>query len=188
MPDQTLRTSSEKELIVSANQGNTSALSELYTRYFQKVVSRCLALVKNRDTAHDLAQDVLLKALEKLSSFHVQASFSTWLYAIATNHCLEYLRREKIHPLLPLEEGLYVSNDAPEQDTQPGIDLLEKKMNRMLEHLSEEERNLLISKYCEGKSIQELQEVHQLSGSAVKMRLKRAKHKLALLFAQPSGR
>ncbi|EMR02173.1 RNA polymerase sigma factor [Cesiribacter andamanensis] len=186
MPEPIHHSLDEISLIELANQGNVAALGELYSRYYQKVVSRCLTLVKNSDTALDLAQDVLIKALEKLPDFHVQASFATWLYAITTNHCLEYLRKENKHSTLPLEEARYISSDTADGDTQ--LLLLEKKMGSLLDCLSEEERQLLLLKYCDEKSIRQLQELHHLSASAVKMRLKRAKHKLALLFKQAADR
>ncbi|AHM61947.1 ECF subfamily RNA polymerase sigma-24 subunit [Flammeovirgaceae bacterium 311] len=174
----------EGDLIAAAAQGDRSALGKLYSRYYPKVFYKCLSFVKDKATAADLAQDVLLKAIEKLPLFQGQASFSTWLYAIASNHCLEYLRKEKQHTAVSLEEGMHLCIDELERDSQLYLDGLEKNLKVLLDQLSQQDRSLLISKYCHDKSIQELQEIYHLSPSAIKMRLKRSKEKLAQLLNQ----
>ena len=184
MGNKTIHSKEEEDLIAAAVLGDCSSLSELYKRYIPKVVFRCLSFVKDKATADDLAQDVLLKAIEKLPTYHEQSSFSTWLYAIATNHCLEHLRKERQHMNVPLEKGMDVSTDEPERESKLQLDLLENKLSQFLKQLSSEDRSLLISKYCHNKSIHELQKIHQLSPSAIKMRLKRAKEKLIQLFQQ----
>lgn len=177
----------EGALIAAAAQGDRSAMGKLYSSYYPKVFYKCLSFVKDKAAAADLAQDVLLKSIEKLPTFQGQASFSTWLYAIANNHCLEYLRKEKQHMVVSLEEGMHVCIDELERDSQFYLDGLEKNLQVLLDQLSQEDRSLLISKYCHHKSIQELQEIYHLSPSAIKMRLKRSKEKLAQLLNQAPG-
>ena len=174
----------ENELVSAAVAGDHSSLSELYRRYFQKLVFRCLSFVKDEDIAYDLAQDVFLKAIKKLPSFHQHASFSSWLYTIATNHCLEYLRREKLHQAVPLEKAMDVSTDVFEQEAAFHLDQLENKLQSLLKQLNQQDRILLVSKYCQDVSIKDLQKECQLSSSAIKMRLKRLKQKLAVLLNQ----
>jgi RNA polymerase sigma factor (sigma-70 family) len=187
MSSKNFHNTKEGGLIAAAVQGDESSLSKLYTRYYPKVADRCLSIVKDKATADDLAQDVLLKAIEKLPLFQLQASFSTWLYAIATNHCLEYLRKEKQHQSVSLEEGMHICMDEPEQESQLQLGSLEKKLSVYLKQLSKEDQNLLISKYCHNKSIKELQDTYTLSASAIKMRLKRSKERLAQLLGQSTG-
>ena len=174
----------ENELVSAAVAGDHSSLSELYRRYFKKLVFRCLSFVKDEDIAYDLAQDVFLKAIKNLPSFHQHASFSSWLYTIATNHCLEHLRREKQHQAVPLEKALHVSSDGFEQETAFHLDLLESKLQKLLKQLNKQDRILLVAKYCQDVSIKDLQEEYKLSSSAIKMRLKRLKEKLAVLLNQ----
>lgn len=173
----------EEDLIATAIRGDAASLGELYRRYFPKVVFRCLSIVKDRAAADDLAQDVLLRAMDKLPSLQLHASFSGWLYAIAMNQCLEYLRKEKQHHTVSLEEGMQVSNEDVEGESLQ-LSLLKNNLNIYLHQLSPEDQNLVVQKYCHNKTIQELQHSHQLSASAIKMRLKRAKQKLMKLFYQ----
>lgn len=188
MGNKTFHSTKERDLIAAAIGGDHSCLSELYTRYFPKVVCRCLSFVKDKATADDLAQDVLLRAIEKLPSFQQQASFSTWLYAIATNYCLEHLRKERQHMTVSLEEGVHVSIDEREGESQLlRLDLLENNLSVFLKQLNGENRKLLISKYGYDKSIEELQKDFCLSSSAIKMRLKRSKQRLAQLFDKAQG-
>jgi RNA polymerase sigma-70 factor (ECF subfamily) len=76
--------------------------AEIFELYRSRVVAWCYRVSKNRDTANDLAQEVFLKAYRNRHSFRGDSSVSTWLYAIARNHCLTALRRHS-HDLLPLD-------------------------------------------------------------------------------------
>ena len=67
----------------------------LYNRYQQKVLDKCFSFVKNRSLAEELAEDVFSKTFEKLSGFEGKSSFSSWLYSITYNHCIDYLRLKK---------------------------------------------------------------------------------------------
>jgi RNA polymerase sigma-70 factor (ECF subfamily) len=77
---------------------------EVFNRYHGRVVSWCHRVVKNRDTAHDLAQEVFLKAYRHRAAFRGESRFSTWLYAIARNHCLTAAKKlhagaDRIEPI-----------------------------------------------------------------------------------------
>lgn len=172
----------EGDLVKAALNGDSSSLSELYSRYFLKVVSHCHLLVKDKDTAYDLAQDVLLKAIVKLPSLQNSACFSAWLYSIANNHCVEYLRKGKQHPTVPLEVEMMVSNDESDAEALLSHDLEERNLHVFLHQLSRLDRRLLVLKYCHNTPIKELQKSYTLSSRAIKMRLKRSRKKLVLLF------
>lgn len=173
----------DEELVIGAVYDNSSCLGELYSRYYQKVFHKCISFVKDESIAFDLAQDVLLKAFFRLQSFRHEAGFSTWLYAITANHCREYLREKRYTNAVSLEESnSRMIAEAGEEVVEAGLQWQEGKLNEYLGYLGIDEREMLLMKYCQDKSIQELQERYQLSASAVKMRLSRAKKKLALLF------
>lgn len=177
----------DEELVIGAVYDNSSCLGELYSRYYQKVLHKCMSFVKDDSIAFDLAQDILLKAFFRLQTFRREAGFSTWLYAITANHCKEYLREKRHTNAVSLEEGkgMVVAEPADEAE-ELNLKILEGKLYMYLNYLGTDEREMLLMKYCQDKSIQELQERYQLSASAVKMRLSRAKKKLALLFYRSS--
>jgi RNA polymerase sigma-70 factor (ECF subfamily) len=75
-----------------------STLDELFQRHRARVATWCYRLTGEVDSAADLAQDILLKAFQRLDSFRGQARFTTWLYSIARNHCMDALRARAIRP------------------------------------------------------------------------------------------
>lgn len=173
---------SDEELIEGGIRKDPACLGELYSRYFKKVHQQCMAFVKDRQTAFDLSQDILLKAFSRLPSFRKNSSFSSWLWAIGNNHCKDYSRTIKRQAQVSLHEeknlGIAESTEEHEQ-----LNLTEEILP-LLEHLPATDRDLLILKYSKGTSVQELQHIFQLSESAVKMRLSRAKEKLTSLLHQ----
>lgn len=175
-------TLSDEELIEGGIRQDSACLGALYSRYFQKVHQQCLRFVKDKQTAFDLTQDILLKAFSRLSTFRKRSDFSSWLWAIGNNHCKDFVRTVKQQALIALtEERTNTLTEAVEEDKRAE---LTKDTLRLLEHLPSDEKNLLILKYVHGTSVQELQHLYQLSESAVKMRLSRARKKLASVFKQ----
>jgi RNA polymerase sigma-70 factor (ECF subfamily) len=176
---------SDEQLVVQLQLGNQNAMGELYVRYHMLVFGKCLSFTKNTDDANDLAQDVMIRVMEKIGSFKEESKFSTWLYAITLNYCTDQIRKAKSKYFEPLcakydladniEVYFYELNEA---------EVKEAYEEKALASISEEEQNLLIMKYQDKKSIQDLQKMYNLSASAVKMRLKRARGKAASIYAK----
>ncbi|MDH7513207.1 MAG: sigma-70 family RNA polymerase sigma factor [Clostridiales bacterium] len=83
----------EKELIRLAQQGNGEAFGQLVERYKTKVFSLAYGLTRDRATADDLAQEILIKAYYVLPKFKFRSEFGTWLFRVAVNHIKDYLRK-----------------------------------------------------------------------------------------------
>ncbi len=134
----------------------------------------------------DVAQQVFLKAYLGIKRFDQRAAFSTWLYKIAVNECWDYLRKKKVRPLVyeaDLSEeqvsrldGIVSADRPPEgpNDRAEARELLE----RMLDTLPEQDRQLLLLKEVEGFSVQELAEILKLNVNTVKVRLFRARGRI----------
>ena len=167
-------------------RGNPEGMSVLYQRYFPKVYQKCWSLCRDADQAFDLAQDILLKAFERLHTFCGKASFSTWLYTLTYNHYRDFFRKSKRLAVSRL--GAYDPGDeaAPEaaiaETDEPDAD--QSTMLGLLNKLPDAERTLLLRKYRDGESIEHLTGQFSLSAGAVKMRLKRARTKLNQLYAR----
>ncbi|WKN41768.1 RNA polymerase sigma factor [Tunicatimonas pelagia] len=161
---------------------DTAAFGRLYDRYADKVFAKCVSFTHDRAEAEDLAHDVFLKVYLKLSEFRFQAKFSTWLYSITYHECVEYARKNK---KAMKEQEAYSSEQTHQIDeAESEAALLELRINqlkRLLEKISPEERALLLMKYQDGASVEEIMAHTQLGESAVKMRLKRAKEKVISL-------
>ncbi len=156
--------------------------SMLYGRYSDKVYSKCLSLLKNEAAAQDAAQDVFLKIFLNLAKFNKKSRFSTWVYSITYNYCIDYLRRKKKEKtiLTDEEEG----KDPIEEDFDEK-EILEMEIERLafiLDKIPPEDKMVLLMKYREDLSIKDISKAFDKSESAIKMKLKRAKNKVRKLY------
>lgn len=176
----------DAQLIARIQSHDKAALGELYSRYFTKVFQKCMTMIKDEDTAFDLAEESLIKAFDHLDGFRGQASFSTWLYTITHRHCLEAIRKQKKSVTNSTEE--LAEDDQPLADPGENNDNEEQHtvMIALVNALPRPERELLEAKYTKGESIEQLQESYAVSPSAIKMRLMRTKEKLNQLYALAS--
>ncbi len=152
------------------------ALEELLGRYRKKILRKCLQYVKNKDTAEDLVQEVQIKIFHHLLKFRLESRFSTWLFVIVNNTCIDYLRKHKRHQFMELTKSIV--EHMQEADSVDTDHISAEHLEQYLTQVSEEEKLLLVMKYREGVSIKDLSQSLQLTESAIKMRLKRARKKI----------
>jgi len=92
-----------RELVRRFKHGEEKAYNELVNLYKQRIFNLVLKMVRNREDAMDLAQEAFVKAYHSLKDFREEASFSTWLYRIAVNLCLNFTQRDKFRSFILLE-------------------------------------------------------------------------------------
>jgi len=165
-------------LIQEIKNGDKEVFGELYRKYYPKVHRKCYSFTRNPSEASDLAQDILLKTFEYIHSFRGESKFSTWLYSITNNHCIEYIRKKNHHPETGLDEGYDIPDTEGKEEDGSAPEEMFLLLNKSLETLSSEEKELLYLKYEKNLSVKEIQGFLNLSASAVKMRLKRARDKV----------
>ena len=175
----------EDEILISfiIKDKNTDAFEELYDRYKNMVFNRVFNFVGNIEDAKDLTQDIFLKCFVKLHSFEGNSKFSSWLYALTYNHCVNYIQRNQSHKIkhnsIDYEKVEYIIGDDSEKILfQIPVDILKLA----LEKINAEEKSLLLLKYQDDLSIKDLQNLYHISESAVKMRLKRARTKILKVY------
>jgi RNA polymerase sigma factor (sigma-70 family) len=156
-----------------------SFFEELYERYADKVYRKCLTLVKDAARAEDFTHDIFLKLIVKLGSFKEEARFSTWLYSITYNYCMDQLRVNKKRGEVNLEEEV----DVMDEDVDVSVLIEEKdadakRLHRAIDTLTTEERSILMMKYLDDLSIRDIASVFRITESAVKMRLLRSRENL----------
>ncbi|HSG68020.1 MAG TPA: RNA polymerase sigma factor [Bacteroidales bacterium] len=166
---------SDEEILNLITQSKDNNLFEiLRDRYYIKVTDKCMGLLKNRTLALEFADEIFSKAFDNLERLRNLASFSSWLYSITYNHCIDYLRIKKnLH--YPEWDQM---NDIPEiiDETEEEIaDYDYDNLIKILEQVHPEEKALLLMKYQDDLSIKEISRALRISESATKMRLKRAK-------------
>lgn len=176
---------SDEELIEKYLATQSSLyFDQLYNRYINKVYSKCISLLKDEARAEDAAQEIFLKIFMNLGRFSGKSKFSTWVYSISYNYCIDTIRKSKKNL------QLFSSEEAEGQDVIDDIDdsaILEMEIDRLkivLDELPVDDKAVLIMKYQQDLSIKEIAEIIDKSESAVKMKLKRAKHKSQKYYQQ----
>ncbi|MBK8472662.1 MAG: RNA polymerase sigma factor [Sphingobacteriales bacterium] len=163
------------------SSGDTALFSVLYDRYANKVYRKCIGMVRNKDDAQDLAHDILVKAFLNISNFEGNSTFSTWIYAISYNQCIDFLRQRQKLPTNDYEESDNLLNYQDDDTQIAEKELFEmgvERLNLLIYQLSEDDRAILLMKYQDGMSIDNIILVLNVTESAVKMRLKRDRERL----------
>jgi RNA polymerase sigma-70 factor (ECF subfamily) len=164
------------ELLVSTFRatGDERHFEELYDRYIKKVENKCYALLKDRALSAESAREIMGKVFEKLTTFKGNSSFSTWLYSITYNYCIDYLRfRKKMHyPNWNSENELPEIVDEEYEDVS---DMSYQQLLDILEIIHPEEKAMILMKYRDDLPMRLIADALRISEGAAKMRLKRAK-------------
>ncbi|WP_075559012.1 RNA polymerase sigma factor [Parabacteroides timonensis] len=164
--------------------GDTGCFACLLDRYSRPVHSLILKMVRNKEDAEELAQDVFMKVFRNLPSFKADCSFSTWIYRIAYNTAISELRRKK-------QEFVAIEESQIENVSEEEVSILlgrtsENDQVEKLEHaltlLPPEERAMIMLFYMKQKSIEELTVITGLGASNVKVKLHRIRKKLFVLI------
>lgn len=162
----------------------------LYDRYAGKIYSKALTMLGDEEIAEDATQEIFTKIFLNLKKFNGKSKFSTWVYSVTYNFCIDYIRKNKKAKKLFTRE-LENPPDvlATEVPDEALLRMEVSRLKRVLAELSNEERSILLMKYQDDMSIKEISSIINKNDSAVKMRLKRAKEKAKKihdkLFPQP---
>ena len=174
----------ERELITKAAQGDQDAFAQLLDAHQSKVYALTLRLVNSPEDALDLTQETFFNAWRGLPGFHFESKFSTWLYRLATNAAIDFLRREKLRrglnvtPLWSGDDNQQVL-DIPDRRFTPQDELERKEFQeavvRGLGKLSDEHRQVLVLRELNGLSYAEIAQVLGIEEGTVKSRISRAR-------------
>ncbi len=185
---------SDEALLRKVAAGETAAFSGLVERHQGRLLRVCERLLGNPEDARDAAQEVFFKVFRKASAFEPRGEVFTWLYRIATNHCLNRLRRRKILRFVGL------AGDDPEREGEldpvdPGADperaLAARRRwrttRKVIAGLPANQRTVLILAKFEGLSYRQIAEVLEITEGAVESRLFRAMQRLQTQAKDPTG-
>ena len=177
--DNSTQSFSDEELVkLFVDTQQNKFFEKLYERYADKVYHKCISFVKDSAKAEDLTHDIFLKLIFKLGTFKEDAKFSTWLYSITYNHCMDQLRTNKKRGEVFQDEPLDVPDDIDLNVLFDGDDVIAKNLNAALDHLTVDEKAILFMKYMDELSIRDIANIFKVTESAVKMRLLRSREKL----------
>ena len=158
---------------------NHTSFEILVGRYKDLVYTLCYRLVGNSSDAEDLMQEVFTKVFLNFKNFEERSKFSSWVYRIAHNHCLNYINRRQ-------RESEIIGEYTEEKKRISEINSADvsEKMQASLNQILPDQRGILIMKYVMGLDLKEIGETLELSIGAVKMRLKRARDDFRGVYQQ----
>ena len=179
----------ENEIIRSVLRGNVNDFEKLVTAYEKNVYNIALRMVGDPDDAADMTQETFIKAYRALSGFRGDSKFSSWLYRIASNVCLDFLRSRSRHPQVSLsgaDEDDRTAFELPDMSQNPEEQLMKKlsmeAVRRGLGQLPEQQRQILVLRELGGLSYAELAQTLGLEEGTVKSRIFRARKRLCALL------
>jgi RNA polymerase sigma-70 factor, ECF subfamily len=171
----------ERALLEAAQAGDRAALETLLSGYLSPIYRFGMKMCRDRHDAEDVVQETLLAASRSVEDFRGASSLSTWLYSIARRACLRRRRRGKHEPesFLPLDSPVHGGGladdriEAPDEEAARGE--LSRALQRAIERLEEDHREVLVLRDVQGLTAPEVAEVLGISVEAVKSRLHRAR-------------
>lgn len=162
-----------KELIQRTLLGDVEAFAELFREHFQPVYNYALSLCNDPASAEDLTQEAFIRAHANLERFGPPWNFRTWMFRLTRNYFIDLTRKER--KVEPLEEGYNVLSTDPSPEKETLMNEVANKVQRTLQLLRAQHREILVLRELNGFSYTEISEVMNISGSNVKVLLHRAR-------------
>ncbi|MFM2376535.1 MAG: hypothetical protein RLZZ165_1632 [Bacteroidota bacterium] len=188
MTETSKNTRDDLDLVKRAAEKDPKAYEKLLKKYRKSVYYMLLKMVNNSDDAEDLTQEAFAKAFNSLHKFDSKYAFSTWLFRIATNNCIDFIRKKRIQTIsidTPYEndEGESFSFDIKDPDDNPDEKMLRKQRKEYLgiavQKLPDKYKRLVDLRYFQELSYEEVAQELELPLGTVKAQLFRARELLA---------
>lgn len=173
-------------LVKRAMGGDEQAYTELVEKYQRALYFHILKMIKDKEQVNDLVQEAFVKAFDNLNTYSTNYAFSTWLYRIATNHTIDYLRKKKLKTL-SIDEPMKTKDGEMQmqlEDESAGTDrnIIRKQrqdiVQNAIEDLPPKYRKVIEMRHMEEKSYQEIADVLDLPLGTVKAHIFRARELL----------
>jgi RNA polymerase sigma-70 factor, ECF subfamily len=175
-----MNSAGDNEVISRVLQGDKQIFAELVNRYRHLVFTIALRYATTREDAEEIAQDVFVKAYRSLADFRQDSKFSTWLYAIATNTCITFLRKKKIKTHSLTNEKIFEL--ASSTDVINGNETEHKSkvelMNKAIRLLNADDATIITLFYKGEQSLEEIGQIMGISSNTAKVKLHRARQRL----------
>lgn len=175
----------EERWIKQAAAGDTAAFEKLVLHYQAQIYRLCFRMVGHAEDAADLTQETFLRAWRTLHGFRFQSAFSSWLYRMASNLCIDYLRKRKRKgelSLTVLQEDNETYCEPPDPEPLPEVRVIAQEEQQLIQlalsALSADDRRILILRAVNDLSYAEIARVMGIRENTVKSRLSRARERL----------
>ncbi len=175
-----------KQLVSDARAGDEKAYEKLLNRYNHGIYNMIYQMVKNRDETEDLVQETFIKAFNSLDSYNEQYAFSTWLYKIAFNNCIDSLRKRKLKTMsidtpVRLNESevqMEIKDDSESPEQNYIYNEKKKQIQDCIQSLPEKYRKTILLRHRDEKSYEEISTILNIPLGTVKARIFRAREML----------
>lgn len=182
----------EMRVITLVLDGDTNAFEILVNDQKKIVFNLALRMVGNEEDAYDISQDAFLKAYTNLSGFRGDCKFSSWLYKLTTNLCLDFIRKRNRHKVIPLvyedengdSEYLEIPDDTFSPETQTEQKQLRESVRSGLSQLPPQQREILVLREIGGMRYDEIGSQLGIEEGTVKSRIFRARKKLCEILSK----
>ncbi|MFQ5604295.1 MAG: RNA polymerase sigma factor [bacterium] len=177
---------SSSELIKKAIEGDEAAYKQLLDNYRGAIFNLLYKMVRNKEETEDLVQEAFMKAFKALPSFNEEYAFSTWLYKIAINNCIDHMRKKKlktysINKPVQSKDG-ELGREFPDISMSPDKNILSEEKSSLIENaiaeLPENYKMAIILRHSEEKSYEEIAQIMNIPLGTVKARIFRAREML----------
>lgn len=180
----------EKTWILRAKNGSDEAFTYIVETYKTPVYNLCYRMLGHPESAEDAAQETFLRAYQHLHRYDLKRPFATWLLSIAAHYCIDSLRRKKI-PVFSIDEDEERTFDIPDAGAlHPETELVRGEQREAIHvlvgSLEATDRAAIVMRYWYDFSEREIAEALNLTVSAVKSRLHRARKRLGKLWQESS--
>ncbi len=178
--------SDNSDLIKQAIEGDESAYRQLLENYRGAIFNLLFKMVRNKEETEDLVQEAFMKAFKALPSFNEEYAFSTWLYKIAINNCIDHMRKKRlktysINKPVQSKDG-ELDREFPDTSMSPDKELLNEERTLLIEaaidELPENYKVAIVLRHSKEKSYEEIAELLDIPLGTVKARIFRAREML----------
>lgn len=182
-----MQNSQERALIEAAAGGDPAAFEKLMRMHEGKMYAVALRMCASREDAQDCMQEAMIRAYRAIENFRFQSSFSTWIYRITMNTCLDELRRRKVRQATSLD-ALLDAGWAPSGGESPEGHAMEQDRKRALEQairtLPEDMRAAIVLRDIQGYSYDEIADILSVNVGTIKSRISRGREKLREILSE----
>lgn len=174
----------EKYLINRAKDGDIDSFEKLISNHQKRVYNIALKVLGNKEDAYEMVQEAFIKVFRSIKSFKEQSTFSTWIYRITINVCLDYIRKQKKNTIISYDNSIkidenevyfQVKDDSQRPDVLYERREMQREINEAIKKLPQDQRIVIVLKDIHGFSYSEIASIVQCPEGTVKSRLNRGR-------------
>ena len=183
---------SDEKIIIDYLYGNKDAFTEIVNRYLKMIYNFAYRFVGNEKPAEDITQETFLKVWKNIKKFDIEKSFKTWIFSIAKNTCIDYLRKRKDIPMSTFDNddgGNIIEDNLTDKELKADEIFIQvedkKQLDRAMKELSVAQKEVIILKYVNEMSLSETAEIMNMPKDTVKSHHRRALIRMKKLLNAP---